>query len=245
MSKLCKFCGAEMDDEAFECPECLKKIPGAELLAKQKAIEKKQKLKSRLTTAGIVLGGIAIITALVAIVTTLNKKPSDLYGKPIETYIESCVENNYKKHMSAFTGYMGTFLAQQYSYYVMGQIPEDDTKVQTAAILYLDAYYQDLIAKYGTDVEITYDINDEKRYTSEELQKYQEEYISFYKDGLAGTVFSDGYELVLTFYIDGMLAKNTIVEPGFQVFEIDDEWYIMRTVDFFQEEEAPDVETYK
>ena len=42
-----------------------------------------------------------------------------------------------------------------------------------------------------------------------------------------------------------MLAKNTIVEPGFQVFEIDDEWYIMRTVDFFYEEEAPDVETYK
>lgn len=244
MSKLCKFCGAEMDDEAFECPECLKKIPGAELLAKQKAIEKKQKLKSRLTTAGIVLGGIAIITALVAIVTTLNKKPSDLYGKPIEAYIESCIENDYKQHMSTFTGYMGTFLAQQYSYLVMGEVPQDDTKVQTAAILYLDAYYQDLIAKYGTDVEITYEINNEKRYTAEELQKYQEEYISLYKEGLAGTVFNDGYELILTFYVDGMLGKNTITESGFQVFEINGKWYIMRTVDFFKEAEEPDVETY-
>ena len=48
MSKLCKYCGAEMDDEAFECPECLKKIPGAEMLAKQKELEKKEKRKKTL-----------------------------------------------------------------------------------------------------------------------------------------------------------------------------------------------------
>ena len=47
-----------MDDEAFECPECLKKIPGAEMLAKQKELEKKEKRKENLI---IIVTAVAVI----------------------------------------------------------------------------------------------------------------------------------------------------------------------------------------
>ncbi len=245
MSKLCKHCGAEMDDEAFECPECLVKIPGAELLMKQKAIEKKQKRKARLITAGVSFGGLAVIVALVLLVTSINKKPSDYYTKPIDSFIEGCLENDYKEYMSAFTDYMGTYLAKQFSYIMLGEVPDDDQKIYTAAILYLDAYYQEMLSTYGTDVEVTYEIHDEKRYDSTQLQKYQNEYINLYKEGLAGTVFNDGYELIITFYVDGMLGKNAITESAYQVFQIGDEWYIMYAADFFKEEEEKNVESYK
>lgn len=42
MSKICTNCGAEMDNDAYECPECLKKIPGAEIKIKQKQEEKEK-----------------------------------------------------------------------------------------------------------------------------------------------------------------------------------------------------------
>ena len=68
MSKLCQYCGAEMDDEALECPECLKKIPGADSIRKRKEAEKKEKQKKILK---IVLGSVlsvAFITGLVLLV---------------------------------------------------------------------------------------------------------------------------------------------------------------------------------
>ena len=36
-----------MDNEAYECPECLKKIPGAEMHMKQKEAEKKEAKEAR------------------------------------------------------------------------------------------------------------------------------------------------------------------------------------------------------
>ena len=246
MSKLCKYCGAEMDDEAFECPECLKKIPGAEVLAKQKEIEKKQKRKSILLISSIAAGAVLLITLIVVAVTVIFKKPSDYYEKPIKTYIEGCVMNNYKEYISPFTDYYSQYLSEQYAYIVLGKIPEEDDKVHKAAILYLDSYYQEMVNKYGRDFDITYDVLSEKRYTAEELKKYEDEYIGYYEEGLKGTKFNDGYELAITFNVEGNLGKNTVTDSKFMVFEINDKWYIMNAIDFMAEkEDTKDVEQYQ
>ena len=83
MSKLCKYCGAEMDDEAFECPECLKKIPGAEVLAKQKKIEKKQKRKSILLISSVAAG--VVVWVVVASPSVFTVGISFLIGFPFSS----------------------------------------------------------------------------------------------------------------------------------------------------------------
>ena len=235
-----------MDDEAFECPECLKKYPGAELRAKQKAVEKKQKTRSRLIIAGICFGIIAVITGVTILLSAVLKKPEDYYSKPIKNYIDGCLENDYKKYMSAFTSYYGRFLSEQYAYLMLGEVPDDDKKIYTSAVLYLDNYYQEILKTFGNDVEITYKIYKEKQYTPEEISKYQDEYISYYENDLKGTTFTDGYEVYIEFTAEGNLGKNKVKDEDFMLFEINGEWKMMRYVDFLaKEDENKDIETYR
>lgn len=246
MSKLCSYCGAEMDNDAVECPECRKKIPGAEVIQKQRELEKKQKTKSILVIGGIITGIIVFVSFMAVFISKNSGFAGQKYNKPINNYINGCLYNDYKKYMSSFTDYYGVYIAQEYSYYVLGQIPEDPENVQKAAILYLDAYYQDMIAKYGSDVDVSYNILTERQYTESEIEQFQEEYISLYPDGLSETKFTDGYELAVQFDVSGNLGKNTITETNFMVFEIDGEWKIMSRVDFFtEEEEKTSIEDYR
>ncbi len=235
-----------MDDDAFECPECLKKYPGAELKAKQKAAEKKQKNRSRLIISGICFGIIAVITGITVLLSVVLKKPEDYYSKPIKNYIDGCLKNDYKKYMSAFTPYYGRFLSEQYAYLMLGDVPDDDKKIYTAAVLYLDNYYQEILKTFGNDVEISYKIYSEKQFTSEEISKYQDEYINYNSDNLADTKFTDGYELYIEFTSKGKLGVNKVKDEKFMVFEIDGEWKMMRYIDFLKkEDDTKDIETYK
>ncbi|MBE6853694.1 MAG: hypothetical protein E7505_09545 [Ruminococcus sp.] len=245
MSKLCKHCGAEMDDEAFECPECRTKIPGAEMLFKQKQIEKRQKLKKNLTIAGIVVLAIAFITGITIAVKSFTKKASDEYMKPVEDYIEGCVANDFDLYISAFPEYYRTFFAEQYAYIVMGEIVDDKEKIHTAAMLYHDQYYRELTARYGLNFDINYKIHSEARFTPEELARYESEYRSFYEAELGSKTFEDGYKITVTFTPKGNLGVKDITKQDFMLCKIDGQWYMMSYVDFLEEEEEPDIENYK
>lgn len=235
-----------MDDDAYECPECLKKIPGAEVMIKQRAIDKKEKRKR----AAIVIGGAAalviIITLAVAAVRAVANKTKNEYTKPIDSYIYGCVMNDYSKYISAFPAYYAQYMTEQFAYNVLGQLPEDNENTQKAAILYLDSYYQQLAKTYGNDVKIKYDIAAESQYTPEKLQELQDEYISYNKDQLAGTVFSDAYDLKVTFNISGALDKNTLVKD-IMVCKINDKWQLMYYVDFLADdsEQTTDIEKFQ
>lgn len=43
MAKQCRFCGAEMDDNAIKCPECEKAVAGAEILIDKQRQKAKKK----------------------------------------------------------------------------------------------------------------------------------------------------------------------------------------------------------
>lgn len=245
MSKLCKYCGAEMDDEAFECPECLARFPGAEMLAKQKKQEKQQKIKRRIITCGAAALAIALITGVVVFVKSVFSTPQERYMKPVDTFIKGCVNNDYDRYISAFPEYYGEFLSEQFAYVFMGELPEDDDKVRTADILYLDSYYQELTKTYGLNFDITYDILKEKQYTAEELETFQTEYRSYNSDMLGNVNFEDGYSLIVDFNIKGNLGVNTIRDENFMVFQIDGKWYMMSVIDLFYEEEETSIENYR
>lgn len=231
-----------MDDEAFECPECLQKYPGAELKAKQKALEKKTKLKKKITIIAVCAGIIAVIITLTVVLNSIFGKP---YKKPIDSYIKGCVTNNYEKYMNSFTPFFGRYLSEYYAYIMLGEVPEDDKKVYTAAILYLDSYYQELINTYGTDFDVTYTVYDEKRYSTAELEDYRQDYISMAPEDVKDTKFDDGYELYVIFRAKGNLGTNSITKEKFQVFKIDGEWKIMTFIDFLaKEDDTKKVETY-
>jgi hypothetical protein len=245
MSKLCKNCGAEMDNEAFECPECRTKIPGAEMLFKQKQIEKRQKLKKNLIITGFAVAAVALITGITILVTTLTKKPSDEYMKPVDRYIEGCVANDFDMYVSAFPEYYGRFFSEQYAYIVMGELVQDEEKIHTAAMLYHDQYYRELAARYGTNFDISYKIHSEQQFTPEELAEYETEYRSFYEAELGSKTFEDGYKIAVTFTPKGNLGVRNITKQDFMLCKIDGTWYMMSYVDFLEEEEEIDIETYR
>lgn len=245
MSKLCQYCGAEMDNEAYECPECLKKIPGAEMLIKRKEAEKKEKRTKIFKTIGFAVLSVAIITGLTIFVVMLTRKESDKYMKPVKSYIEGCVDNDYTEYISAFPDFYKTMFSQQFAYIVMGDIPEDAEKMYTADMLYHDQYYKSLAGKFGVDFDITYTIHTEKHLTGDDLLKYQEEYISFNPEQLADTVFEDGYELAVSFTTKGNLGSNTVSDEKFRVIKIDGNWYMMNYVDFLYEKEDTNLENMR
>jgi hypothetical protein len=237
MSKLCQYCGAEMDNEALECPECLKKIPGADTIKKRKEAEKKDKQKKiiKIVTGSVL--AVAFITGLVLLVTHFVRKPSDIYMKPVKKYINGCVANEYDEYISAFPEYLQQIISEQYAYLVMNEMPSTPEKVHTADLLYFDQYYRAIAQKYGTDFDITYKIYEEKPLTDEELEKYTGEFRSFDQQNLSDVSFSEGYELTVAFTVKGNLGSKTFTEKDFPVLKIDDTWYIMNYIDFFKEEE--------
>ena len=242
MSKLCQYCGAEMDNEAYECPECLKKIPGAEMLMKQKEAEKKEKRNKTLKITGLAVAVVAVITGLTFLVTFLTRKESDIYMKPVDAYIEGCVENEYDKYISAFPEFYQQMFNQQFAYIVMGEMTDDEEKIRTADMLYHDQYYRSLASEFGTDFDLTYKIYRETRMTAEDLKKYQEEYASFNPELLSNDVFEDGYEIAVTFTAKGNLGSNNVTNENFRVVKINDQWYMMDYVDFLYVEEETNLE---
>ena len=226
-----------MDNEALECPECLKKIPGADTIKKRKEAEKKEKQKKILKiTCGSLLAA-TFITGLVLLVTYFVRKPSDIYMKPVKNYIYGCVSNEYDDYISAFPEYYQQLLSEQYAYVVMNEMPDTPEKVHTADLLYFDQYYRAIANKYGTDFDITYKIYEEKMLNEDELNKYTTEFRSFDTANLSDVSFSEGYELTIAFTVKGNLGSKTFTEKNFPVLKIDDKWYIMNFIDFFKEEE--------
>lgn len=234
-----------MDDEAYECPECLKKIPGAEMLMKQKNQEKKDKLKKRLFAAGIAIAAVVFLTVVTVIVKKINTKPSDIYMKPVNEYIDGCVDNEFDQYISAFPDFYRQFLSEQFAYVVMGSIPDDEEKIHTADLLYHDQYYRSLAQEYGTDFDITYNILSEKRYAPDEIAKYQDEYRSYNSEQLKDSVFEDGYEIAVTFTIKGNLGSNSVTKEHFQLFDIDGKWYMMSYLDFMEQPEETTLENMR
>lgn len=233
MSKLCQYCGAEMDDEAYECPECLKKDPGAELIFKQKEAERKLKRKSRMTIAGISACVILIITILVIIAASLNRKPSYYYSKPIKTYISSFVENNYKKNLSAFDNTLADMIEENRACIMRDGTPaKDKAQAETGGILYLDEYYKALMKRYGNDFDITFKILSEKQMEKDKLSQYKEEYKSMFGTDVD---LSDGYELRIVFTIAGSLGKKSYTKDSFFVLKMNDKWKIIDEINFLEE----------
>jgi DNA-directed RNA polymerase beta' subunit len=245
MSKICTHCGAEMDDEAYECPECLEKIPGADAIKRRREAEKKEKRTKKLKIAGGMLAAVAFITGLTLLVSVFTRKPSYYYMKPVRDYISGCVANEYDQHISAFPELFQRIMSEQYAYIVLNQMSdalENPEKVHTADLLYFDQYYRELMRVYGTDFNITYKIYKEKHFNDEELKKYQNEYISLSPEDLADVVFEDGYSLALTFTIKGNLGSKTINEENFNLFKINGKWCMMSYIDFFAEKELTNIQ---
>lgn len=238
MSKLCQYCGAEMDNEAYECPECLKRIPGAEMIIKQRAAEKKEKKKKIIKTTLIAVGSVAFITALTLLVTFMTRKESDKFMKPVKSYIDGCVKNDYAMYVGAFHPYYQEMFNQSFAYIILGEMPEETEKMYTADLLYLDEYYRELARQYGTNFDITYKIYEETHIDESKLLEYRDEFVSYDQEKLEDTVIDDGYEITVVFTVKGNLGSRLFTEQNFQILHIDGEWYMMSYVDFLEEEET-------
>ena len=237
MSKLCQYCGAEMDNEAYECPECLKKIPGAEMIIKRKAAEKKEKQKKIIKTTLISLAAVAFITGLTILVTFLTRKDSDIYMKPVKSYISGYVNNDYGQYLKAYHPYYQQMFNESYAYMVMGKMPSTEEIMLNADMIYHDECYKELANTYGSNFDITYKIYEENHLDEAKLKEYEAEFIAYEPDKLSETVFEDGYEDTVVFTIKGNLGSKSFTEKNFQVIKINGEWKMMSFVNFLAEEE--------
>jgi len=226
-----------MDNEAYECPECLKKIPGADQIIKRREAEKKEKRSKLLKIIGGSVLAVALITGLTILVATLARKDSTAYMKPVNHYINGCVKNDYGEYISAFPEYYRMMFSQQFAYIVIGDIPSDAEKMYTADLLYHDEYYKSLVSRFGSDFDITYKINSEKKLTPEELGSFRDEYLSFSGSTESLTEFEDGYEISVSFNVKGNLGTTTITDKAFRLIKMDGEWYMMNYIDFLMEKE--------
>jgi len=218
MSKICTNCGAEMDNDAYECPECLKKIPGAEIKIKQKQEEKKRKTKIAVILSLVIVLVVAIVTGVVYIIKVNTTTVQDKYVVPIKNYILGCEQNRYPRYLAAYTPYYAEMLDKGFAELTQNKNGE----------MYLNELYKSMLTKYGEDFKITYDIISEIQAPREVLDKYAEDYIKadFAEEG---TVFSDGYTVKIRFTVSGVKATKQF-EKELQLLELDGKWYMMDLV---------------
>lgn len=225
MSKNCKFCGAEMADDALQCPECEKFVAGANAQL-SKRNETRKKRKKTLITAGIITAVAACSVGVIAAASASmsSRQAAEKYvTDPIDLYIEGLQKKNYNKVLAAFPDFYSQEIYDYWSYLSSDDTPE----------YYFSAWYDDIVADYGTSFDITYEIEGVSVLEDDSLDSTKDELVTLY--GMSEESELSEYEVLnIIFTVEGRGNESEFTE-SLTVAKIDGEWYMMNLVYFINQ----------
>ncbi len=224
MSKLCKFCNAEMADDALQCPECEKFIPGYES-AKRKQAEQKSG-KKKIVVVAIVLAVIIVVVLIVnAVITTIAKNNSEAdsdYSKIFDRYIEAILNTDYDEYLALYPDFYAKEIDDMYSY-----MCEDSAD-------YIAMLKESMEKQFGLINEVTYQINSEGVANENKIASYKEEWVNVYgcdEDAEVSAV----YIIDVDFKVSGRNLTDDI-NQNLMLTKIDGKWYLMNFIYLFDTE---------
>ena len=217
MAKQCRFCGAEMDDNAIKCPECEKAVAGAEILINKQ----RQKAKKKTTIILVVIICIVLAVGLVviSIVTSKNKSGAKSYVDAIDMNISAMIDDDPNKFLKSYPEFMQGVIKD-----TLGSLTE------TGFDEYMELLSDEIVKSYGSDVSVSYNILDKQHLDDDAINEYLTSIFDYIDDySMEDYPAQDAYQLGLEITFNGSVGNqklNTMVA----VMEFDGSWYIMNII---------------
>lgn len=217
MAKYCRFCGAEMDDDAVKCPECEKAVPGAEILLDKQRQQKKKKN----TIILVVLICIVLIVGIIVVsaISNKNKSGSKSYVDAIDMNISAMIDNNPTKFLKSYPEFMQGIIEE-----TLGSLAENGFNE------YIDLLNDEIIKSYGSNAVASYNIVDKQHLDEDSINEYLTsifEYIDGYE--MEDYPAQDAYQLSLEITFNGSIGTQTL-NITVAVMQFDGSWYIMNII---------------
>lgn len=218
MAKQCRFCGAEMDDNAIKCPECEKLVPNAEIiLDKQKQAKKKKNIIILVVVICLVL---IVSIAIISKVVEKNKTGYSNFVDAIDTNLSSMVDNQPQKFLNTYPEFIRSEIEQ-----TLGFLAENGFNE------YFDLMHDEITKIYGTNIAVSYEVVNKTHMEQEAIDKYisnLNEYFSVSNENIDYNI-QDAYQLGVSITINGTNGKQTL-NKNIAVMQIDNAWYIMNLI---------------
>ena len=185
MAKQCRFCGAEMDDNAIKCPECEKAVAGAEILINKQ----RQKAKKKTTIILVVIICIVLVVGLVvvSIVTSKNKLGAKSYVDAIDMNISAMIDDDPNKFLKSYPEFMQSVIKD-----TLGSLTE------TGFDEYMELLSDEIVKSYGSDVSVSYNILDKQHLDDDAINDYLTSIFDYIDDyNMEDYPAQDAYQLGL------------------------------------------------
>ncbi len=217
MAKQCRFCGAEMDDNAIKCPECEKAVAGAEILINKQ----RQKAKKKTIVIIVLIIYIVLIIglAVIAMGTSKNKSGAKSYVDAIDMNISAMIDDDPNKFLKSYPEFMQGVIKD-----TLGSLTE------TGFDEYMELLSDEIVKSYGSDVSVSYNILDKQHLDDDAINDYLTSIFDYIDDyNMEDYPAQDAYQLGLEITFSGSIGNqklNTMVA----VMEFDGSWYIMNII---------------
>lgn len=217
MAKQCRFCGAEMDDNAIKCPECEKAVAGAEILIDKQ----RQKAKKKTIVIIVLIIYIVLIIglAVIAMGTSKNKSGAKSYVDAIDMNISAMIDDDPNKFLKSYPEFMQGVIKD-----TLGSLTE------TGFDEYMELLSDEIVKSYGSDVSVSYNILDKQHLDDDAINDYLTSIFDYIDDyNMEDYSAQDAYQLGLEITFSGSIGNqklNTMVA----VMEFDGSWYIMNII---------------
>ena len=228
MSKFCGNCGTELQDDAVQCYNCGFNVappqqtdnnsndltPGEKIanFTKDTAVWLFGKMKSDKKLTGIVLGAVVGVIAVIVALCLI-------FGGGYETAIDKYVDAMYYADVDAFFDSQPDILVQK----ELDDLGLSESKYKDQLESLLEITHKTVIATYGEDFDIDYEVTYEKEVEGDDFEELLDE---LKDEGVPKKSVSKAYKIEVEFSIDGDKKDDTL-DREFVVAKIDGDWFIV------------------
>lgn len=217
MTKTCKFCGAEMDENAIKCPQCEKSVPNAEILLDK--LQQKRKKKIIIISTIIICIVLIIGIMVISIINKNNKTGGNSYVDTIDMNIASMINNDSKQFLNSYPEFMRNAIQENLGYLTNGDFNT-----------YIYSLSDEIVKVYGSDVSVSYEVISKQHLDDETSQEYLEsifEYITDYS--INDFPVEDAYQLNISFTFNGSVGTQTF-NTTVATMQFDGSWYLLNII---------------
>lgn len=218
MAKKCRFCGAEMDDNAIKCPECEKLVPNAEIiLDKQKQAKKKRNNIILISVISVIL---IVIVLVISNIQKNNSTGANSYIDAIDMNLSSMVNNEPKKYLNSYPEFIRDELEQTLGLLSDGNFEE-----------YFDSMHDEIYKIYGSNISVSYEMLTKTHMSQDDIDQYVDDLKSYFQveDSSVDYNIQDAYQLGISITINGTTGNQTL-NKSIAVMKIDGSWYVMNII---------------
>lgn len=232
MSKFCRQCGAQLEDDAVKCEACGAEIKPAEETNQQPADAQAQAVASdaengenanpnapapkKLSTRNIAIIAAAAVVVIVVLIVALTAGGG--YKSAINNYIDVMIKGQVNK--------LDKLAPQEYWEYYEDNYDMNIDDLEKDAEDMVDTIIDMLEEEYGDNVRVSYKVTKEDKLTDNELNEIREGVNDRY--GIARKSVTEGYDISFDTTVKGNDDEMTS-EASAYIVKIDGGWYLTDT----------------